>query len=113
MGKKRGFLKFWYGWAWLRQEGAVLWRSLIDKDTPMSARLAALGVIVYVISPIDIIPDFIPILGWIDDLIIIPVGLALVRGLVPEDVWLRNGGVVVKPDGTKVRDVTPRKRTFR
>lgn len=110
MNMKRAIRKFWFGWSWLRQEGAVLWRSLLDKDTPMSARLVALGLIVYVISPIDLIPDFIPVLGWIDDLIILPIGLALVRGMVPEEVWMRAGGVVMGADGKPLRDVTPRRR---
>lgn len=107
--KKRGLMKFWFGWRWLKTEGAVLWRALWDKETPGTAKLAALGVIVYVLSPIDVIPDFIPLLGWLDDLVIIPLGLALVRGLVPEHVWLRSGGTVVA-GGRKVRDVTPRQR---
>ena len=105
--KKRGLMKFWFGWQWLKAEGAVLWRALWDKETPMSARLAALGVIVYVLSPIDVIPDFIPLLGWLDDLVVIPLGFALVRGLVPENVWLRSGGSVVK-GGRTWKDVTPK-----
>ncbi len=107
MARKRGLFKFWFGWRWLMAEGRVLWRALLDKGTPMSARLVALGVIVYVLSPIDLIPDFIPVLGWLDDLVIIPVGLALVRGLVPQDVWLRSGGTIVQ-QGRKMRDVTPK-----
>ncbi|RYG61544.1 MAG: DUF1232 domain-containing protein [Alphaproteobacteria bacterium] len=109
MGKKRGLLKFWFGWRWLKNEGSVLWRALWDKDTPTAARVAALGVIVYVVSPIDIIPDFIPFLGWVDDLVVIPLGIAFVRRLVPHDVWLRSGGTV-EERGRKLRDVTPRMR---
>ena len=71
--------------------------------------MAAVAVILYVFSPIDLIPDFIPFLGWIDDLVIIPLGLAFVRGLVPADVWLRAGGVV-NEKGRMVKDVTPRRR---
>jgi uncharacterized membrane protein YkvA (DUF1232 family) len=102
--------KFLTGWAWLRAEGAVLWRALWHPQTPTKARIAALAVILYVISPIDIIPDFIPILGWLDDLVILPLGLALVRGLIPTDVWLASGGTVPTKRGGRIKDVTPRRK---
>ena len=107
------FRKFLTGWAWLRAEGGVLWHALWHRQTPLTARLAALGVIVYVLSPIDIIPDFIPLLGWLDDLVIIPLGLSLVRGLIPPHVWLASGGT--PPGGTRqpkspLKDVTPAKK---
>jgi len=62
---------------------------LILKDTAISrvVKLRAVIVLVlilaYVISPIDIIPDFIPFAGWLDDLIVVPLGLALVRKITP------------------------------
>lgn len=102
------FRKLMTGWYWLRAEGSVLWRALWHRNTPTSARLAALGVILYVLSPIDIIPDFLPILGWLDDLVILPLGLALVRGLIPAEVWLASGGTLPTQNGGRLRDVTPR-----
>lgn len=104
------FRKLLTGWAWLRAEGAVLWRALWHPQTPNTARLAAVGIILYVLSPIDLMPDFIPILGWLDDLVILPLGLAMVRGLIPQDVWLASGGTLPTKGGGRLKDVTPRRK---
>jgi uncharacterized membrane protein YkvA (DUF1232 family) len=60
-----------------------------DGSTPAYLRLLAFAVAAYALSPIDLIPDFIPILGLLDDLLIVPVGLALVLWLVPAAVKAR------------------------
>ena len=57
-----------------------------DPRMPMVARLLALAVAAYALSPIDLIPDFIPVLGYLDDLLIVPLGLLLVLRLTPEAV---------------------------
>lgn len=57
-----------------------------DARTPLLARCVALAVAAYALSPIDLIPDFIPVLGYLDDLLIIPLGLALVIRLLPPQV---------------------------
>jgi uncharacterized membrane protein YkvA (DUF1232 family) len=54
--------------------------------TPWYAKLLAGAVVAYALSPIDLIPDFIPVLGYLDDLIIVPGGIALAVRLVPDDV---------------------------
>lgn len=54
--------------------------------TPWFAKAAALAVAAYSLSPIDLIPDFIPVLGYLDDLLIVPLGVMLVVRLVPRDV---------------------------
>ena len=54
--------------------------------TPWYAKLAAAAVAVYAFSPIDLIPDFIPVLGYLDDLILLPLGVYLVLKLVPQEV---------------------------
>lgn len=54
--------------------------------TPWWLRLLALTVAAYALSPIDLIPDFIPILGYLDDLLIVPLGLMLVMRLLPPDI---------------------------
>lgn len=54
-----------------------------DRRTPLLIRLLALMVAAYALSPIDLIPDFIPVLGYLDDLILIPLGVALVVKLTP------------------------------
>ena len=57
-----------------------------DPRTPWYARAAAILVAAYALSPIDLIPDFIPILGYLDDLLIVPLGILLVVRLIPADV---------------------------
>lgn len=57
-----------------------------DKRTPLLVRLLALVIAAYAVSPIDLIPDFIPVLGYLDDLILLPLGIALVIKLIPGDV---------------------------
>jgi uncharacterized membrane protein YkvA (DUF1232 family) len=54
--------------------------------TPWHAKAAALFVAAYALSPIDLIPDFVPVLGYLDDLVIVPLGIWLVVRLVPPDV---------------------------
>ncbi|HEU0198528.1 MAG TPA: YkvA family protein, partial [Nevskiaceae bacterium] len=57
-----------------------------DPRTPGLARVLALGIAAYALSPVDLIPDFIPVLGLLDDLVIVPLGLMLVLRLIPADV---------------------------
>lgn len=57
-----------------------------DGRTPWYAKLTALVVVAYALSPIDLIPDFIPVLGLLDDLLLGPLGVALVRRMVPAAV---------------------------
>lgn len=54
--------------------------------TPWYAKLLATGIAAYAFSPIDLIPDFIPVLGLLDDLILLPLGIALAIKLIPQDV---------------------------
>ena len=83
----------WRKW-WGRLNKASLWRALAavwflvrDKRTPLAPKLLAWSVLAYAISPIDLIPDFIPVLGLLDDLVILPLGLWLVVKLVPPWLW--------------------------
>jgi uncharacterized membrane protein YkvA (DUF1232 family) len=55
-------------------------------DTPVCAKLIAAAVVAYALSPVDLIPDFIPVLGYLDDLIIVPAGIALAIRMVPGPV---------------------------
>jgi uncharacterized membrane protein YkvA (DUF1232 family) len=70
----------------LRIEVYALSLALHDPRVPWYAKLCAGGVIAYALSPIDLIPDFIPVLGFLDDLIVVPLGVALVRRMVPAAV---------------------------
>ncbi len=70
----------------LKEQTLVVYFAARDPRTPWIARLLALGIAAYALSPIDLIPDFIPVLGYLDDLIIVPLGLMLVLRLLPEEV---------------------------
>ncbi|APW71848.1 DUF1232 domain-containing protein [Sphingopyxis sp. MG] len=71
----------------LAVEAHAAWLAARDPRTPWLARLLAVAVAAYALSPIDLIPDFIPLLGWIDDLLIVPIGLWAVRRLIPDPLW--------------------------
>jgi uncharacterized membrane protein YkvA (DUF1232 family) len=75
--------------AWARQlrvDCVAVSRAARDPRTPRIARVLALIVVAYAASPIDLIPDFIPVLGLLDDLILVPLGIALVLRLIPPAV---------------------------
>ncbi|PWC87983.1 hypothetical protein TSH100_08815 [Azospirillum sp. TSH100] len=57
-----------------------------DPRTPLPIRLLAMAVAAYALSPIDLIPDFIPVLGYLDDLLIVPLGILLVVRLIPPEL---------------------------
>lgn len=67
----------------LRRDATALWLAARSRETPLAAKLVAAAVAAYVFSPIDLIPDFIPIIGMLDDLIIVPVGIELALRLMP------------------------------
>ena len=70
----------------LKREVYALYLACKDPRVPWYARVLALCVVGYAFSPIDLIPDFIPILGHLDDLILIPLGVAAVIKLIPPPV---------------------------
>lgn len=65
----------------------ALWKLFKHPQAPRGAKLVAIAVLAYLLSPIDLIPDFIPILGQLDDLVIVPLGIALVTRLTPKPLW--------------------------
>ena len=67
----------------LRIEAHAVWLAARDPRTPWPARLVGLAVAAYAFSPIDLIPDFIPVLGLLDDALIVPAGLWLFARLLP------------------------------
>lgn len=71
----------------LEQEIIALYFAYKDPRTPWYARLWAALVVAYAVSPIDLIPDPIPIVGYLDDLILVPLGIAIAIRLVPAGVW--------------------------
>jgi uncharacterized membrane protein YkvA (DUF1232 family) len=70
----------------LKREVYALYLACKDPRVPWYARVLAVCVVGYAFSPIDLIPDFIPILGYLDDLILIPLGVAAVIKLIPPPV---------------------------
>ena len=71
----------------LKVETYALYLACRDPRTPWVVKLFAAGVVGYAFSPIDLIPDFIPVLGYLDDLIIVPLGVALALKMIPQPVW--------------------------
>jgi uncharacterized membrane protein YkvA (DUF1232 family) len=70
----------------IKQDVVAVYFAARDPRTPLLARVLAMLVAAYALSPIDLIPDFIPVLGYLDDLIIVPLGLLAVIRLLPLDV---------------------------
>ncbi|HUG23568.1 YkvA family protein [Piscinibacter sp.] len=65
----------------------ALWKLFNHPQTPRSAKWVAIAVLAYAVSPIDLIPDFIPILGQLDDIVLVPLGIALAVRLTPKPLW--------------------------
>ena len=72
----------------LRSELTALGLALRDPRTPWHAKVLALCVVGYAMSPLDLIPDPIPVLGMLDDLILLPLGIALVHRLIPAAILM-------------------------
>ncbi|MCF7203066.1 YkvA family protein [Pseudomonas oligotrophica] len=70
----------------IKRDVLALWLSARDPRTPWYAKVLALVVAAYALSPIDLIPDFIPVLGYLDDLLIVPLGIWLVVRLIPMEL---------------------------
>ena len=73
----------------LKRDTYALYLALKDPRVPWYARLLAGLVVAYAFSPIDLIPDFIPVLGYLDDLLIVPLGIVLTLRLIPPAVMAR------------------------
>jgi uncharacterized membrane protein YkvA (DUF1232 family) len=70
----------------IKRDVVALYLAGRDPRTPWVAKIVALAVIAYALSPIDLIPDFIPVLGYLDDLLIVPLGILVAVRLVPSDL---------------------------
>ena len=70
----------------IKKEVLMVWLVAKDQRTPAWIKILALMIAAYALSPIDLIPDFIPVLGYLDDLIIVPLGLLLVMKLTPKEI---------------------------
>jgi uncharacterized membrane protein YkvA (DUF1232 family) len=70
----------------LKRDAYALYFVARDPRTPWYARALAAAVVTYALSPFDLIPDFIPVFGYLDDLVIVPLGVALVLRVIPQEV---------------------------
>ena len=98
-----GFIERSKQWAKkIKRDGVTLWFARKHPATPLLAKVLAVVVVAYALSPIDLIPDFIPVLGYLDDVILLPILIWLTVRLIPEQVmaecriqaddWLTNQG---------------------
>jgi len=74
----------------LKRESLALHYATRDRRTPWHARLVAGAIVAYALSPIDLIPDFIPVLGLLDELLLLPAAIWLALRLVPEQVLVES-----------------------
>lgn len=70
----------------LKRETFALYLAARHPRTPWPAKLLVAAIVAYALSPVDLIPDFVPVLGYLDDLVLIPLGLALAIRMVPPEV---------------------------
>src|SRR5436309_6655122 len=70
----------------VRRDGHAIYLASRDPRVPWYAKALAIAVAGYALSPIDLIPDFIPVLGYLDDLIVVPLGVAFLLKLIPPEV---------------------------
>lgn len=70
----------------IKRDTYALFLAVRDPRTPWYAKVIAASVVAYAFSPIDLIPDFIPVLGYLDDVIIVPLGIVLAMKLIPAEV---------------------------
>lgn len=90
----------------IKREGIALWFAVRDPRTPMLPKVLCAIVVAYALSPIDLIPDFIPILGFVDDALLLPGLMWLAIKAMPPDLltecrqkaddWMQNGGTKPK-----------------
>lgn len=67
----------------IKRDVLALWIAARDSRVPWYAKALAMAVAAYALSPLDLIPDFVPVLGYLDDLVIVPLGILLVVALIP------------------------------
>ena len=74
-------------WAVVRGDARLLWKALLHPQAPGWLKLGAIGIVLYLLSPVDLIPDVIPVFGVVDDLVLVPLAIRWLYRRLPE--WLR------------------------
>ena len=94
--------------AWARsikRDVVALWIAARDQRVPWYAKLAAGCVAAYALSPIDLIPDFIPVLGYLDDIILVPLGIMLAVRMIPAPLMAEFRAKAAAQDGRPISPV--------
>lgn len=89
-----------------RKELLTLWRAFLSAETPMHLKVLMLLVPLYLLSPLDLVPDFIPFLGWVDDFVIVPLLVSWIVSMLPKSAPVHPAGQA----GDKVIETTYRRR---
>ncbi|MGI9047603.1 MAG: YkvA family protein [Burkholderiales bacterium] len=71
----------------LKTSTYALYLAMRDPRVPRPAKLVITGIVAYALSPIDLIPDFIPVLGLLDELILLPIAISLAIKMIPDEIW--------------------------
>lgn len=71
----------------LKKQIIVVYLAYMHRKVQWYKKAFLLLILIYALSPIDLIPDFVPILGYLDDIILIPLGIVLAMKMIPKDVW--------------------------
>ena len=91
-------LQRWKDWARaIKRDVYALYLAARDPRVPWYAKAVALAVAAYAASPIDLIPDFVPVLGYLDDRILLPLGIALAIRLIPADILAEHRQTAAAP----------------
>jgi len=73
--------------ATIKRQTCALYLAARESRVSLAAKWLIAAIIAYALSPIDLIPDFIPIIGYLDDLILLPIGIAIVINMIPDNIW--------------------------
>lgn len=74
----------------IKKDIPVVFLCFKDKETPRIVKLVTGFAVIYALSPIDLIPDFVPVIGFLDDIVILPLLISLAIKLIPNPIWERN-----------------------
>ncbi len=78
-----------------RKEVVQLWKAFFSPHTPLYLKAATLFAAFYLVNPIDILPDFIPFLGWVDDIVLVPMMVSWIVSRLPDTVYAGKYGKTV------------------
>ena len=86
----------------IKRDVVAVWIAARDPRVPWLARAAAAAVAAYALSPIDLIPDFIPVIGYLDDIILVPLGILLVIKLIPPELMAEFRATALAREGRPI-----------